>query len=166
MARLGLRRRHSDVPEEPKKPLDSRMARWVDERLGVAKVARSTLGKIFPNHWSFLLGEVALYSFVMLVVTGVFLTFFFNASTTPVTYNGSYVPMQGQEVSQAYASALDISFEVRAGLVMRQIHHWAALIFMAAIVVHLARIFFTGAFRKPREMNWTVGCTLLTLGLV
>jgi ubiquinol-cytochrome c reductase cytochrome b subunit len=164
-----VRRRHAETaeePDEPKKPIDARLARWVDDRLGVAKVARSTLGKIFPNHWSFLLGEIALYSFIMLIVTGVFLTFFFNASTTPVTYDGSYVPMQGQEVSQAYASALDISFEVRAGLVMRQIHHWAALVFMAAIVVHLARIFFTGAFRRPREMNWVVGCTLLTLGLV
>lgn len=152
--------------DEPTKPRSSRAARWADERLGVAKVARSTLGKVFPNHWSFLLGEIALYSFVMLIVTGVFLTFFFNASTEPVTYSGSYVPMQGQEVSEAYASALDISFEVRAGLVMRQIHHWAALVFMAAIVVHLARIFFTGAFRRPREMNWIVGCTLLVLGLV
>ncbi len=167
MARPHLRRHERSAPsDEPKKPLDSRVARWVDERLGVAKVARSTLGKIFPNHWSFLLGEIALYSFILLVVTGIFLTFFFNASTEPVTYEGSYVPMQGQEVSQAYASALDISFEVRAGLVMRQIHHWAALVFMAAIVVHLARIFFTGAFRRPREMNWVVGCTLLTLGLV
>jgi ubiquinol-cytochrome c reductase cytochrome b subunit len=69
-------------------------------------------------------------------------------------------------MSAAYASTLDISFEVRGGLLMRQIHHWAALIFMVGIVVHLMRVFFTGAFRKPREFNWIIGVGLLTLGIV
>ncbi|WP_208028756.1 cytochrome bc1 complex cytochrome b subunit [Rhabdothermincola sediminis] len=143
-----------------------RLARWVDDRVGVARAGRSTLQKVFPNHWSFLLGEIALYSFVVLVITGVFLTFFFKASTEPVTYDGSYEPLQGVEVSQAYKSTLDLSFDVRAGLVMRQMHHWAALVFVAAIVVHLARVFFTGAFRRPRELNWVIGITLLLLGIV
>ena len=83
-----------------------------------------------------------------------------------VTYKGSYQPLKDVEMSAAYASALHISFDIRGGLLMRQIHHWAALIFMAAIVVHLMRVFFTGAFRKPREFNWILGIALLTLGIV
>lgn len=68
-------------------------------------------------------------------------------------------------MSRAYQSALDISFEVRGGLFVRQIHHWAALMFAAAIMVHLARIFFTGAFRRPRETNWVIGSLLLILAM-
>src|SRR5204863_6980806 len=116
-------------------------------------------------HWSFLLGEVALYSFVTLVVTGVFLTFFFQAASDQVAYHGSYVPLDGVMMSSAYRSVVELSFDVRAGLVMRQMHHWAALVFLAAIVVHLCRIFFTGAFRRPRDINWVVGVALLVLGL-
>ncbi len=99
-------------------------------------------------------------------MTGVFLTFFYNASTNLTTYQGTYGPLQGVQVSQAYASGLDLSFDVRAGLVMRQMHHWAALVFVAAIVVHLARVFFTGAFRRPREINWIIGLTLMLLAIV
>ncbi len=142
-----------------------RTARWFDDRLGVARTGRTLLDKIFPNHWSFLLGEIALYSFVVLLATGVYLTFFFDASAAPVTYDGSYAPLQGVEVSAAYNSVLDLSFDVRAGLMMRQVHHWAALLFVAAIVVHLSRVFFTGAFRRPREINWVVGCTLMVFAL-
>ncbi len=142
-----------------------RAARWVDTRLGTAKLARTALGKVFPDHWSFLLGEIALYSFVVLILTGTYLTFFFDASSTETVYRGSYAPLYGVKVSEAYRSALDLSFDVRAGLVMRQIHHWAALLFVAAIVVHLMRIFFTGAFRKPRELNWMIGVTLLILAI-
>jgi ubiquinol-cytochrome c reductase cytochrome b subunit len=141
------------------------MLTWFDERLGVAQWAHSGLRKIFPDHWSFLLGEVALFCLVTLVLTGVFLTLFYVPDATPVTYDGTYLPLQGHEVSAAYRSVLDISFSVRAGLVMRQVHHWAALIFVAAIVVHMLRVFFTGAFRKPREINWLVGIGLITLAL-
>ncbi|MGH2456483.1 MAG: cytochrome b, partial [Candidatus Limnocylindria bacterium] len=141
------------------------MLRWLDERLGMASWARSGLRKIFPDHWSFLLGEVALFCLVVLVLTGVFLTLFYVPDATPVTYDGDYPPLAGQQVSRAYASVLDLSFEVRAGLVMRQIHHWAALVFVAAIAVHLMRVFFTGAFRRPREINWLVGIGLLLLAL-
>ena len=142
-----------------------RIARWIDGRVGTAKFARSALGKVFPNHWSFLLGEIALYAFVVLVLTGTYLTFFFDASSREVVYQGVYTPLRGVTMSEAYRSAIDLSFEVRAGLVMRQIHHWAALLFIAAIVVHMMRIFFTGAFRRPREINWMVGVTLLILGI-
>ncbi len=142
-----------------------RAARWVDDRLGAASFARRSLGKVFPDHWSFMIGELALYAFVVLVLTGVYLTFFFDASQNLVTYRGSYAPLRGVEMTEAYRSALELSFDVRAGLVMRQIHHWAALVFVAAIVVHLARVFFTGAFRRPRELNWIIGVTLLVLAI-
>ncbi len=139
---------------------------WVDERLGLAKFNRKFLNKIFPDHWSFMLGEIAMYCFIVLLLTGTFLTFFFNPSMAQVIYNGSYAPLKGQVVSQAYASTLNLSFNVRAGLVMRQMHHWAANVFVAAIVVHLLRVFFTGAFRKPREINWLIGSSLLILAIV
>ena len=142
------------------------VANYVDERTGAAKWMKKNLTKVFPDHWSFLLGEIALYSFIILLLSGTFLSFWFDPSQREVIYEGSYEALEGLEMSAAYASTLHISFEVRGGLLMRQIHHWAALIFMAAIVVHLMRVYFTGAFRKPREFNWIIGVGLLTLGIV
>jgi len=145
-------------------------ATYLDERLGLNSMAKKNkfahLRKVFPEHWSFMLGEIALYSFIVLLLSGTYLTLFFKPSMVEVQYNGSYVPLQGIHMSEAFASTLDISFDIRGGLLMRQIHHWAALIFVAAIVVHLCRIFFTGAFRKPREIQWLIGNGLLTLALV
>jgi quinol---cytochrome-c reductase cytochrome b subunit len=138
----------------------------LDERVGVARAGRTFLDKIYPDHWSFLLGEIALYSFVVLLVTGVFLTLYYIPSQALVTYHGSYLPLDGQRVTEAYASSVNLSFGVRAGLLMRQMHHWSCDIFVGAIVVHMARVFFTGAFRKPRELNWTVGVTMLTLAIL
>jgi ubiquinol-cytochrome c reductase cytochrome b subunit len=142
------------------------VAGYVDDRTGAAKWMKKNLTKVFPDHWSFLLGEICLYSFIILLLSGTFLTFWFDPSMREVVYEGSYEPLKGLEMSAAYASTLDISFEVRGGLLMRQIHHWAALIFMVGIVVHLLRVYFTGAFRKPREFNWIIGVGLLTLGIV
>ena len=141
------------------------LPRWVDDRLRGAHFVRSVLNKVFPDHWTFMLGEIALYSFVVLVLTGTFLTFFFTPSVEPIVYRGAYEPLRGVEMSQAYASVLRLSFETRAGLVMRQMHHWAALVFVAAIVAHMARVFFTGAFRRPRELNWLIGVTMLLLAI-
>ncbi|MGH3342604.1 MAG: cytochrome bc1 complex cytochrome b subunit [Carbonactinosporaceae bacterium] len=141
-------------------------AEYLDERASIARLAKASLRKVFPDHWSFLLGEIALYSFIVLVLSGTFLTFFFTPSVDEVVYHGSYVPLRGVEMSEAFASTLDISFDVRGGLLMRQIHHWSAVLFVAAIVVHMLRIFFTGAFRKPRELNWLIGNALLTLALL
>ncbi len=137
----------------------------LDERLGVAKGGRTFMDKIFPDHWSFMLGEIALYSFVVLLATGVFLTLYYVPSTALVTYRGSYAPLYGQHVTQAFASSVDLSFAVRGGLLMRQMHHWACDIFVGAIVMHMGRVFFTGAFRKPRETNWLIGVILLILGI-
>ena len=140
-------------------------ANYLDERVGVAGILKEFGRKIFPDHWSFMLGEVALYSFLVLLLSGTFLTFFFQPAMTSVIYDGVYGPLKGAEMSIAYKSALDISFEVRGGLLMRQLHHWAALLFVAAAGLHMMRVFFTGAFRKPREINWVVGFALFVLAM-
>jgi ubiquinol-cytochrome c reductase cytochrome b subunit len=142
-----------------------RIAEYVDQRTGLSTVTREFGRKVFPDHWSFMFGEVALYSFVILLLSGTFLTFFFNPSMAETTYDGAYIPMRGMDMSVAYQSSLHISFEIRGGLFMRQLHHWAALLFVAAMSVHMLRVFFTGAFRKPREMNWVIGGVLLILGM-
>ncbi len=139
---------------------------YVDERFATSNIVKRSARKVFPDHWSFMLGEIALWSFVILLLTGVFLTFFYKPSAAEVIYDGSYVPLRGVTMSEAFASTLEISFDVRGGMLMRQIHHWAALIFVASICVHLMRIFFTGAFRKPREMNWLIGVSLLVLSIL
>jgi ubiquinol-cytochrome c reductase cytochrome b subunit len=138
----------------------------VDTRFGTAGFLKRNLNKVFPDHWSFMLGEIALYSFVILLLSGTFLTFFFRPGTNEVVYQGNYQPLRGLQMTEAFASTLRISFDIRGGLLIRQIHHWAALLFMAAIVAHCCRIFFTGAFRKPRETNWLIGVTMITLGLL
>ena len=140
-------------------------ANYVDERVGVAGILKEFGRKIFPDHWSFMLGEVALYSFLVLLLSGTFLTFFFQPSMTDVIYDGVYAPLKGAHMSIAYSSSLDITFEVRGGLLMRQVHHWSALLFVAAAGLHMLRVFFTGAFRKPREINWVVGFVLFVLGM-
>lgn len=139
---------------------------WIDERVGIAGLAKKNLRKVFPDHWSFMLGEIALWSFVVLLLTGTFLTFWYQPSMQEVAYTGSYAPLRGLEMSNAFASTLHISFDIRGGLLIRQIHHWAAALFIAAMMVHMLRVYFTGAYRKPREINWLIGLGLLTLGLV
>ncbi len=142
-----------------------KIANFVDTRMGASGMVKEFGRKVFPDHWTFLFGEVALYSFIVLVLSGTFLTFFFDPSMSHVVYDGAYKPLYGVEMSSAYASTLDISFEIRGGLFMRQVHHWGALIFVAAVSVHMLRVFFTGAFRRPRELNWVVGSVLLILAL-
>jgi ubiquinol-cytochrome c reductase cytochrome b subunit len=155
----------STTAEQKKGGFLAGTANYVDERVGVASVLKNFGRKVFPDHWSFMLGEVALYSFVILVLSGTFLTFFYQPSMAEVHYEGSYAPLKGAEMSIAYASSLDISFDIRGGLLMRQVHHWAALLFVAATGLHMLRVFFTGAFRKPREINWLVGFMLFILGM-
>jgi ubiquinol-cytochrome c reductase cytochrome b subunit len=145
--------------------MQSRLGDWLDDRLRISSFTREALDKVFPDHWSFMFGEIAMYCFAILVLTGVFLALFYQASPVETVYRGGYLPLRGTPVSAAYASVLQLSFDVRAGLVMRQMHHWAANVFTGAIVLHLCRIFFTGAFRRPREINWVIGVTLLILAL-
>jgi ubiquinol-cytochrome c reductase cytochrome b subunit len=154
----------SDAVKIP--PAVSGVGVWLDDRFHGAKGVRVLMKKVFPDHWSFMLGEIALWSFVILLLTGTYLALFFNPSAAEVVYHGSYAKLDGITVSQAYASTLNISFDIRGGLLVRQIHHWAAILFMVAIAAHMLRVFFTGAYRKPREINWLIGVGLFTLGLL
>ncbi len=139
---------------------------WFDERTGLGGLTKKQLRKVFPDHWSFMLGEIALWSFVILLLTGVFLSLWFKPSMTEVEYFGSYTNLRGIQMTEAIASTLDLSFDVRGGLLMRQMHHWSANLFLASMTIHMLRVFFTGAFRKPRELNWMIGLGLLMLGIV
>jgi len=167
----GADRLRANDPE-PSTPVGGGMrkvggvAGWVDDRTGAAKGVGYLMKKVFPDHWSFMLGEVAMYSMIICLLTGAFLTFWFVPSAGQVVYDGSYLPLKGVTMSEAYRSTLDISFDIRGGLIIRQIHHWAALLFIVAINVHMMRVFFTGAFRKPRELNWVLGAQLSMLALV
>ncbi|WP_380168621.1 cytochrome bc complex cytochrome b subunit [Jannaschia sp. R86511] len=143
----------------------AKLGGFADSRLGLTGAIRANARKIFPDHWSFMLGEITLYSFVICLITGVFLTFFYVPSVALIEYEGAYEPLRGKLVSEALASTINMSFEVRGGLLMRQIHHWAALVFVAATIVHMARVFFTGAFRRPRELNWVIGAILALLAI-
>ena len=154
----------SDDFETPR--ILSGLGGWLDDRFGGARGIRQLLRKVFPDHWTFMLGEIALYSFIILLLTGTFLSLFFVPSAAEVVYHGSYTKLSGIRMSEAYASTLNISFDVRAGLLMRQIHHWAADLFMASIIVHLLRNFFTAAYRKPRELTWLIGVVIFMLGLL
>src|SRR4051795_1601881 len=154
--------RRSDGPRTPQ----GKLGKWFDDRLTLAGPMRKQLNKVFPDHWTFMMGEIALYSFIILLLTGTYLTFFFDPSMAETVYHGRYRLMDGVTMSQAYKSTLDITFDVRGGLIIRQIHHWAALLFIAAMTVHMCRVFFTGAFRKPRELTWLIGISLMALGIL
>ncbi|MGX1792062.1 cytochrome bc1 complex cytochrome b subunit [Microbacterium sp. NPDC055312] len=151
------------------KPLGGRFigatANYIDERTSLSGFVKELGRKIFPDHWSFMLGEIALWAFVAVFLSGTFLTFFFQASMAPTHYTGAYAPLRGVEMTAAFESALRISWDIRGGLLVRQIHHWAALVFIAGIGIHMLRVFFTGAFRKPRELNWVIGFVLFVLAL-
>ncbi|MEV5706909.1 ubiquinol-cytochrome c reductase cytochrome b subunit [Actinoallomurus sp. NPDC052274] len=151
--------------QAPPKAVDGAIG-FLDERFGTAGFLRGKMKKVFPDHWSFMLGEIALYSFIILLATGTFLTLWFKPSMSEVVYNGHYTKLVGVHMSEAYSSTLNISFDVRGGLLMRQIHHWAAVMFVASLTVHMLRVFFTGAYRKPREVNWLIGLGLFTLALL
>jgi ubiquinol-cytochrome c reductase cytochrome b subunit len=153
-------------PLEEAEPVIRSAVRFLDQRSGTAPLIRKTLRYVFPDHWSFLLGEVALYCFILLVATGVYLTLFFEPDTAKTVYHGTYAPLQGATMSHAYKSVVDLSLSVKAGLLLRQTHHWAANVFIAAVVLHLLRVFFTGAFRKPRDLTFYVGLTMLMLAVL
>ena len=143
----------------------SATANYIDERTSLSGFVKELGRKIFPDHWSFMLGEIAMWAFVVVLLSGTFLTFFFQASMVPTHYTGAYLPLRGVEMSAAMDSTLRLSFDIRGGLLVRQMHHWAALVFVAGIGVHMLRVFFTGAFRKPRELNWVIGFILFILAM-
>jgi ubiquinol-cytochrome c reductase cytochrome b subunit len=153
------------VSSERRDPL-AEPVRFIDERTSAAPLLRKALRYLFPDHWSFLLGEVALNAFLILILTGIYLALFYEPSTAKTIYHGPYVPLDGVSMSDAFKSVVDLSLSTKAGLLIRQTHHWAADVFLVAIVLHLMRVFFTGAFRKPRELTWIVGLILLFTSLL
>jgi ubiquinol-cytochrome c reductase cytochrome b subunit len=163
----GRRQRDSDEGSGRAHPVGKgeALADWADGRVGLYSMAKANLRKVFPDHWSFLIGEIALYTFIIIILTGVYLTLFFEPAMNEVVYHGRYAPLNGIRMSQAYESTMNISFDVRGGLLIRQIHHWAAILFIASMLVHMMRTFFNGVFRKPREINWVSGAGLLILGM-
>lgn len=144
-------------------PLFGRFFDEVDDRLRIRSDMRRTANKVFPSNWSFLLGEVALFSLVILVLTGIFLTFFYRPNVEPVVYTGSNPVFAGQTLPAAFESIVRLSSDVNAGLLFRRLHRGASHLFIATVVLHMLRIMLTGAFRKPREVNYFIGIGLLTL---
>ncbi|MFC5062311.1 cytochrome b [Actinomycetospora atypica] len=138
----------------------------VDSRIHPAGPVRRQINKVFPTHWSFMLGEIAMYTFIVLLISGTWLAVFYDPSMAETTYEGVYPGLRGVTMSMAYESTVNISMDVRGGLFIRQVHHWAALLFVAAMIAHMMRTFFTGAFRRPRETNWILGVVLLLTGMI
>ena len=129
----NARRRH--------RPRSAEALDELDQRYHPAAGLRKQFNKVFPTHWSFMLGEVALYSFIVLLLSGVYLALFFDPSMAEVVYDGRVrEPARRADVAWRTRSTLDISFEVRGGLFVRQIHHWAALLFVASMMLHMFRV--------------------------
>ncbi len=132
--------------------------KWLDERLDLGRLNKKFMRKAFPVHHSFFLGEITLFAFIALVLTGLFLTFNYEPSARIIKY-------QGEDLPAAYASVLYID-SLPFGKVIRSVHHWSAHIMIAAAFLHLLRILVTGAYKKPREINWYIGLGLLGLAVV
>ncbi|MFB6179817.1 MAG: cytochrome bc complex cytochrome b subunit [Halorientalis sp.] len=144
----------------------SRVYRWLDHRLDLD---RPFLGKAFPEDQfgSFLLGEVALFTFVILALSGTYLGLLYEpVAAESWQYKGQVSQYAGKTLPGAFASVLRITYDVRLGMYVRMVHHWAAYFFIAAMALHMFRVFFSGVYRNPREVNWLVGSTLLLLSLV
>src|SRR4051794_25413457 len=117
------------TPATPPERAPTRLSRTfdqLDQRYHIAAGPRKMSNRVFPTHWSFMLGEIALYSFIVLLVSGVYLALFFDPSMQTVTYHGVFENLRGVEMSRAYESTLRLSVEVRGGLFVRQVHHWAS----------------------------------------
>lgn len=111
-------------------------------------------------------GQIAGYSFAVAAVTGVLLLPFFRPSMATVVYHGSYAVLDGVPVSRAFRSVLGISFDVPGGLLVRQVHHWSADVFVAAVCLRLLRTFFRGRFSGRDLRGWLIWATLLPLGML
>ena len=122
----------------------------------LVKISTELSRRRVPFHWSNAFGVVSLACVAVLFVSGLILMFFYTPSSELVTYRGSYAPLRGVEVSKAFESTMAISFDVRGGLLLRQLHHWAALLLPASIIIQLLVTFFTGGFRRPRQLTWVL----------
>lgn len=129
------------------------MYRWFNERLDLDRFKEKFLRKAFPVHPTYFFGEIALFSFIILVITGIYLLFGYEASSKLVVVGTKHLPA-------AYASILAINAQP-LGMIIRYVHHFAAHLFLASIMLHLLRVYFSGSFKKPREINWWIGLLLL-----
>ena len=132
------------------------------------KAARAAARLTAPpgDRWAAAFGRIAGYSFAVAVVTGIPLLPFFRPSMASLVYHGSYRLLDGVTMSQAYQSVLAISFDVRGGLLIRQVHHWSADLFVAAVILRLLRAFFRGRFSGRALPDWLIWVTLLPLGML
>lgn len=144
--------------------LDRRLSSTAWAR-GLDRRAEELRRRPAPTSWSSMFGVVSMTCLTVLVLTGVFLTFFYEPSSATVRYQGSYRLLSGVEMSAALESTLAISFDVRGGLLVRQAHHWAALLLPASLVLQLLTTFFSGAFRKPRQWGWVLLFGVFVLAL-
>jgi quinol-cytochrome oxidoreductase complex cytochrome b subunit len=126
----------------------TRVGDWLAERIPVNTAElRELTNEPVPNHlkrWWFALGGTPAYLFVVQIVTGILLAFYYQPS--PVT---------------AYESVDYITNEAAFGWYLRSVHKWAATLMIAAVILHQMRVYFTAAYRRPRELNWVIGMALL-----
>jgi hypothetical protein len=139
------------VNRKPWKPLWSRTVDWIDERLDIVEPMGKILKKpvpLFATHWMYCFGGITFLLFIIQCITGVMLAFYYKP--TP---------------EDAYASIQFIENEVRFGYAIRAIHHWSANGMVVMVVAHMVRVFITGAYKPPRELNWVNGTFLGILTL-
>jgi cytochrome b-561 len=151
---------HTPFPARHAPEADDQRRGWLDDRLDLGALYRKYGRKMFPVHSTFFLGEMALFSFIILILTGAYLGFVYVPSNIDVTLG-----KQADTVPEAYASVSLIESIPVANL-FRNVHHWAAHLMIASILLHLLRVYFTGSYRRPREVNWVVGAVLLGLSLM
>ncbi|MDP3951967.1 cytochrome b N-terminal domain-containing protein [Microbacterium sp.] len=145
--------------------ISERASEYLRERTAPGRAATAFIselrGRAVPVHWTNLFGVITVASIAVLFVTGVMLMFVYVPSSEVVKYRGDFSPLVGVEVSRAFDSVMRLSFDIPGGLMLRQLHHWAALLVPASIMLQLLVSFFTGAFRRPRRGSWVALFLLL-----
>jgi len=147
------------APPEPTQTVSNGGKRvgWLEERLQLSALQAKYGRKAFPVHSTFFLGEMAAISFLILVVTGIYLGLIYTPSITEITVGGLKLP-------EAFASVQLIE-SIPAANLIRNVHHWAAHVMIATLLLHAFRVYFTGTYRKPREITWVLGVVLLGMTL-
>jgi menaquinol-cytochrome c reductase cytochrome b subunit len=138
-------------PLEQVKEAGIATADWVDERTALTGVTRWMLYRKVPKgiNWFYTLGSAALFSFLSQAVTGVFLAMYYDPSVT-----------------NAYESTRHITNEVFLGEFVRGMHKWGSSVMVILLFLHMARVFYFGAYKYPRELTWIIGVVLLILTFV
>ena len=133
---------------------------------GTRRLVPDALRRDPEDRWAAAFGRIAVYSFIVALISGVLLLPFFRPSMATVVYHGSYSKLDGATMSHAYQSVLAISFDVRGGLLIRQVHHWSADLFVAAAILRLLRAFFRGRFSGRGRPDWLIWVALLPVGML